>query len=723
MRAHLVPAAAALLTGAGCGGCGGSEQPVWRSLAAGFQPAARPDRTVVWNAEPELALRPIGGSAAWWVTETLPAGAWMSSGNLWSAHASTPGAGRPPDGSPARSLGGRGWSTAFSYVAEPTLGELADPASVPAGSFTVLGDTVFVANPGSPPGELFLRTYVDGGKAVDGRWRVTLGRTTGDGIPVLPGRTEQLVLDLPPGSALRFATAASAFAGPWTETAAAAPLVFKVELDGAPIFEHSVQPAPDVPPEWHALALPPEGREDACLSFSVAGPPALAAFLSPTLGPRDAGSYGARPFAGGRPDLVLFLADTFRADNLELYGGTLGLTPVLDAFAGGALAFERAWSPASWTLPAQASMLSGLAPHQHSAGSRTERLPAELATIAERLRDAGYRTGAVTEGGFVSQAFGLDQGFEVFDERLARLEDGAGVLAAARAFLDADDGRPVFLFLQTYRTHVPYRVSEETRRAHGARFALERSFEEVSGALHALKQGWSQGAPVTAEMLAAVAAYRDLYRGAVIDLDHAFGVFLGELAERGLDKSAVLAFTSDHGESFFEHDTLGHGVSVHEEILRVPLLLRGPGVEPGRSQHAATLLDLPPTLARLAGASPAPAWGGRSLVDLDAERQVFAFECCMLEDKRSTLALVDGGRKVIAEDAAEALARGELLHAYELARDPREAEDVLPAGAAWPAELFARSRGALDKLLTPLSAGEEVQLGGTQDQELKKLGY
>lgn len=724
MHASALLAGAALVTAVACGGGNAEVQPAWRSLAAGFAPSSLPAGSSPWSAEPALALTPTADGAGWWVDEMLLASAWSRSGSshVWTARASMPGSGRPPDGAPGCAL--TAGERSFSHIAVPGPAAIANPEKVPPGSFALLADTLSIAlAPGeTPPAEAHLRTYVDRGKPVDGRWRVTLGGATGDGLLVLPGHSEELVVDLPPSSALRFATAACAYVGP-PKAGSGAPLTFKIELDGASLFETLLAPGAAAAPEWHAVALPEGGRKGARLVFSVGGPPALAAFLSPALGPREVGSYGARPFEGRRPDLVLFLADTFRADNLALYGGTQDLTPVLDRFAGGALAFERAWSPASWTLPSQASMLSGLAPHQHSADGPSERLPADFTTIAERLRDAGYRTGAITEGAFVSQSFGMDQGFEVFDERAALLEDPAGALEAARAFLDADDGRPVFLFLQTYRTHAPYRVSEETHREHGARLKLAGPQAVVDVLLQEARGGWTQGQPASAELRAAVTAYRGFYDGSVIDLDRAFGGFLDALAARGLDRTAVVVFTSDHGEAFLEHDRLAHGCSVNEELVRIPLLLRGPGIAPGRSPHAATLLDLPRTLAQLAGADPAPSWSGRSLLDLDAERPVFAFECSMVLTKHSTLAVIDGQRKVIAEDARDALERGELLHAYDLARDPSEAQDALGAGAAWPAEVFSRHRGQLDPLLVPLSAGEQATLDSAQSQELQKLGY
>jgi hypothetical protein len=322
--------------------------------------------------------------------------------------------------------------------------DLADASRIEPGSFTAVANAVFLAlAPGEePPERTELEVYLSRGAERDGRWRVELGRFTADGIPVLPGHPASVDIDVAPARVLRFATAGRA------ASASAVPVAFRVALNGKPLFETTRRLASLASCEWHAVPLPEAGAGGARLEFSVEGPPAVTAFFSPRVGPRDVGTYAARPFER-RPDVVLFLADTFRADNMATYGGVDGLTPGLDRFADECVVFERAWSPSSWTLPAQASMLSGLAPHQHGATSRAKRISADVVMLAERMRDAGYRTGAVTDGAFVSRTYGFDQGFEWFDEWWAAIDGANGSLARARELLEADDGRPVLLFVQT----------------------------------------------------------------------------------------------------------------------------------------------------------------------------------------------------------------------------------------------------------------------------------
>lgn len=163
------------------------------------------------------------------------------------------------------------------------------------------------------------------------------------------------------------------------------------------------------------------------------------------------------------PNLILFVIDTLRADRLGSYGNARAATPNLDAFAGEAMLFERAHAPAARTAPSHASLFTSTYPATHGVWNVTfdaagEQLHPRLAdasiTLAEVLRDAGYATAAVADGGWLTRVRGMDQGFETFDS------DNLGVvnrIDRALEWLDERDrDRPFFLFLHTYEVHVPY---------------------------------------------------------------------------------------------------------------------------------------------------------------------------------------------------------------------------------------------------------------------------
>ena len=415
--------------------------------------------------------------------------------------------------------------------------------------------------------------------------------------------------------------------------------------------------------------------------------------------------------------MVLFLADTFRADNLAAYGSELGLTPALDRFAEESLCFTRAWAPSSWTLPSHASLFTGLYPHQHgAAGPRTALAPGAV-TLAEHLAAAGYRTGAITDGAFVSAAFGLDQGFAWFDEGERELDE---TLDEVDAFLAAGDGRPTFLFVQTYRVHEPYRASPRTRGELAGRLPIAGDWPSLSAELYRNPWQWEQGEPIPPGMRPLVADLERLYRGGVADLDRGFGRFLGILERHGVDARGYTIFTSDHGEAFGEHDVLFHRTGVWEEHVRIPLLIRGPDLEPGRVEHAASLVDLPQTVAELVDLAPAPAWGGRSLVSAREDGAVFSFQCDGGED--SSMALIEGTRKLIVPEALGGLAEGvSPQRAYDLQRDP--GETVNRSAESWSADLHARLASRVREISEPHVAPDEARLGADEEARLEDLGY
>jgi arylsulfatase A-like enzyme len=588
----------------------------------------------------------------------------------------------------------------------------------------VVGDRLLVVGTpdGARPAELRLRAFVDRGEAENGAWRVSVGRWTGDGIPVWTGERVELVRDLPAASALRVATLARALA-PAGEPAGAE-AIFRVRVDGELVLE-ARQPLGAEPLCVQRVApLPYRRRAGARITLEVDGAPSVAAFLDPRIGPREIGGYRERPWGTDRPDLVVFLADTFRADNIAAYGSERDITPHLDALAQRSRVFRRAWSPSSWTLPSHASLFSGLHPHQHGATEQVSRAPLALEMLAERLAAAGYRTGAVTDGGYLAPGTGLAQGFEWFVAHPDTLED---TLASVEAFLDADDGRPLFLFVQTYRTHTPYVVSEETRRAFGERFDFAADPEAVRKELFHLEDGeigerWGpEGPPPGFPEPEPLRAHHHLYLGTVIDLDRGFARFQDALAKRGLDATSHLVFTSDHGEAFGEHREVGHGNGVWEEHVRVPLLLSGPGIAPGVEERSASLVDLPRTLCALAGVPPSDAWGGRSLLVLPEDRPVFAFECNNHGESSST-ALIAGARKVIVPSSAGALEPGAIEHAYDLGADPAESRD-LAAAEPWPAELLLRLAPAARVLFRPLVGSARAPITPERVRELERLGY
>jgi len=527
-------------------------------------------------------------------------------------------------------------------------------------------------------------------------------RFSGRGVRLWNGQEYERTLDIPAGCTLSFGTC--------VEPATAVPqngrVRFHLRVDGELVFEHEQLIDPAGTQEWHSITLPE--RSDARLVFDVQGPFAYTALMDPVIGPGDRGTYADRPWEA-RPSLVVFLADSFRADNLALDGGAPDLAPELGRFAEQSLAFERVWSAGTSSLTGHSALFSGLYPRQTASDASTAALSDGIETIAEVLNRNGYRTGAITDDGVVSLRFGLNQGFAWFDERDLGL---GSTLERARAFLEADDGRPVFLFVQTARCAAPYRESDlppsRDRR-------VSADYARYQGLMSRLVELGSAPA-ADAETLAIATQLRELYRAGVHDLDRRFGEFWQDLEGYGFPGAGYVVFTSDHGEAFLEHGQLRHEGMVFEEQTRVPFLLRGPSGAGRRVSYAASTIDLAPTLAAAAGVAPLPFWQGTNLLDLTRERTLFAFECG--DEETSTVAIVRGDHKLIArESTAENRVTGP-WRAYDLASDPHETTDLL-AREPWPRELYESVAPLVDTLLVPLFVGEtsalDVDLAPTTD--------
>jgi len=598
----------------------------------------------------------------------------------------------------------------FWLAEDPTV-----PPELPPRSFTLVGARIFV-KPASdePPDRLVLEVREERGPVEEGSRRFLGNRFSGEGLVVWPGEGLDTRLELPPRSVLTFGLIAEPRLHQALEHGGE--LVFRIELDGAEIFEERVTSAdPDV--RWRSVPLPDAGGP-ARLSFSLEGSFAHTAFLAPTVGPRDKGAPGARPWSSAPRDVIVFLADTFRADNLAAYGGKSELAPFLNELAARSLVFTHAWSTAPYTLPAHASLFTGFFPRQAGIVHQGSAIPRELFTLAEFFAGLGYRTGAVTDQGFVSRTFGMDQGFQYFDEVQGKLAETA---ERVRAFLEADDGRPVFLFVQTYRTHGTYSVSKEACAAlglEGLAPAKLRPLDEEYERIAARAELTPEDRLRMAEIARTLERH---YRATVWDLDRGFERTFRELEAHGHLRNGCLVFTSDHGEAFGEHGQIFHGTNVNEEELRIPLFLHGPGLRPGSVARPASLLDLPRTLAELAGAEPRADWLGSSLLDLAEDRPIYCFQSSRKAGSASALCVIEQGRKVLGlEDATRLRAEGP-SSAFDLARDPGELQDL--AGEPWPGELFERHRSALEAALRPLVAPTSAAPSAEQLESLSAMGY
>ena len=528
-------------------------------------------------------------------------------------------------------------------------------------------------------------------------WRVESGDEVRDGFVFTADRPLELTTDAPGASRLRFAATALLGADAELDIRAVR------SGDGGARVE-SVARVRAGRDGWTgaALELPAGGSRVTIRAAVEGGAAGLFALGSVTLD----GGPSRRP----QPRVILISIDTLRADRMSLYGARRETTPRIDAWARAhGVVFEQAIAAAPSTLPSHASLLTGLEVLHHGAFLGRP-LAASVPTLAERFRAAGWRTFAVTGGGYLHPYYGLDRGFEVYRSWPrhpgANEEELADGLARVRSLLAEHEGEPVFLFFHTYEVHAPYRAQEPffsawTGRANARRYQPWEREDASRGPGFAWNR-WPRvvEADGSRRDLAAdeTEDLRAAYDSGVAVVDREVGGLLDELSAGAEGGRTTVVVTADHGESLGENGLFDHGF-LYDTNLRVPLVIAPDGGSSGPVRGAGRRVAIPvrsidvaPTLAELAGLPPpdpgAPPVDGSSLVaELDgrpdpAGRPAWSYGA----EAGHGLALRTARLKFIARDCALAPGGGG-AELYNLVRDPTESHDLAQVPADSRAEL------------------------------------
>ena len=515
----------------------------------------------------------------------------------------------------------------------------------------------------------------------------------------------------------------------------AAVLAFDVATDGGTGARLSVSVQPDNRPQtvmWSGDGAGRSARIDlgsfageiVRLDFSADGGGAMQ-----IVDPRIVGhtavalpDHRERQPGAERPNILLYLIDTLRADHLGAYGYRLPTSPNIDALAADALTFTHALAQASWTRPATGSILTGLYPNGHGAVGLRDGLRPAVPTLADLVRARGYHTAAVVTNVNVGGGFGFDRGFEEFTY-LPENEKQPWVHARSDAvndvvlpWLQAHTEEPFLLYVHVTDPHQPYtppnRLDERFRnpgltsplagQLQPTRWLLERPDRITPDNLHFLES---------------------LYDGEIAFTDQSFGKIVDQLQRLGLYDRTVIVVMADHGEEFHDHGALGHGYTLYTEQLAVPLIVRLPGArhQARRVSCLARQIDVLPTLLDVLDITPPLALAGRSLLTrvdapcLDPE----SFAQTSLNEHAERVAVIADGWKWI--EAAEAGGHAEL---FDLATDPgekRNLADRLPVRAGFGRQAIRQwaAQGALREGVT--GPPPTVQAGTME--RLRALGY
>ncbi|HYB99194.1 MAG TPA: sulfatase-like hydrolase/transferase [Candidatus Limnocylindrales bacterium] len=421
--------------------------------------------------------------------------------------------------------------------------------------------------------------------------------------------------------------------------------------------------------------------------------------------------YSRAPGAVARSDtpvcegcnVILISFDTVRADHMSLYGYDRKTTPNVDQFAQDAVVFEKAISQAAWTLPAHGSMLSGLYPGRlgvvHYPAVRV--LPRVNRVLPEVFGAAGYVTGGFNGGGFVSDHYGFDRGFDIYKSGGRRFEHN---LDRAIAWLRTNRERKFFAFIHGYDAHRPYYSKPADKRAmdldpgaatEQGRYCLRDSRDEPSN-----------------EDLQRIIRY---YDASIHHGDRSLGVLFRALRQLGLMEKTVILLTSDHGEEFFEHGNCDHVRFLYRETVHVPYVLYVPGYSKGGRRVSGQIpasISVARTLLDITGIEHA--MPGVSLVPM-LERKQREFPIVYSEASSTAGTLGSRGKCIaITRPDAKLISYTDegVDEAYDLYKDPHETEVLPEDHPAYDARrtlrAFASAQQALPKpSATPPPAEEQ----------------
>jgi arylsulfatase A-like enzyme len=390
--------------------------------------------------------------------------------------------------------------------------------------------------------------------------------------------------------------------------------------------------------------------------------------------------------------IVLVTLDTVRADSIGSYGAARAHTPNFDTVATEGVRFEAAISPTPLTLPSHASLMTALDPPAHGVRHNgIHRLSGEIPTLAERLRAAGYATAAIVGALVLDARFGLDRGFDAYDDAMSGRLSGHvgyaertadGVADAALAWLD-DAPERFFLWLHFYDAHAGYDPPPGFASAFASR----------------------------------------PYQGEIAFVDSQLGRVLEDLRRRWPDGGTLLIVTADHGESLGEHGEATHSYSVYDATQRIPLLMSGPGLPRGRVvAQTVRLVDVAPTVIGLAGAEPLPEVEGRDLRPLiagDEEDERVAYV-----ETQATRLDYDWSPLLGVRTAKFKYIRAPRPELYDLEDDPDELRNV--AGRI-PDEVSRLDRLLANRLASGSVSREDnrpsLGLSEADRERLRSLGY
>ena len=459
---------------------------------------------------------------------------------------------------------------------------------------------------------------------------------------------------------------------------------------------------------WFDTPLPDTSR-DTEIEFSMQSiDPESSAFsflADPTIS-----TISSRPRR--KTNLLLVVVDGLRADRIRREPAEDVLAPAVGELASGGTAFSNAYSASSWTRPSIASLFTGTWPPQHQVHTEefSAQLPPDLPTLASTLANAGYDTGGFSANMHLVPAFGLQKGFRTFH---SQFQDGRELVEAARDWITRRAGEPYFAFVFLMDTHYPLKKRPEFSRSDGMAGTVI-DVNRFGARSRRRRKGIEE--PTQED----IALLKARYDENVSYVDHLIGKLLEDLSVRNLLRDTVVVVTADHGEAFGEHGDFFHGWNLYEELIRVPLVIAGPGVRRGQENpEAFSQVELAGGLLRLLGV-PAPEfdsdsrWKGAGI-----ERSQPVYTQTHFRGRR-LMAIVDRGYKLILDRTQDR------AYLFDLNTDPGEVHDISSERPELVHQLETRLRlwvKTESSRYQPWTLADQEALDPEVRRQLRALGY
>ena len=368
--------------------------------------------------------------------------------------------------------------------------------------------------------------------------------------------------------------------------------------------------------------------------------------------------------------VYVWMCDTLRADKVHVYNPkTNVLTPNYDAFAGDATRFAWAQVPGTWSLPSQASMLTGVYPSVHKATEHESKISVQLPIAAEVFKKANFRTGLFSSNGYISSKWGFGRGFDE-NRNFVRenLPNGADNLwATAKKWIMPGKAKPQFVYLAVIEPHVIYNPKKEFLKKYWDKPYNGPIKPVLTGIqLGKIKQG-------TLKVNDTDKAYLEaLHNAEITQSDTVFGEFLADLKAAGLYDKSVVIVISDHGDEFWDHGDVGHAQGPHQELVHVPFMIHAPGLLPaGRViETEVEAMDLAPTMFELAGIAIPESMQGQSVLATAFDEIAHSPSASMTQNGSMARGIKSGRYRLIHSGVAR-------IELYDEIEDPREQTELV----------------------------------------------